>query len=267
MYTAGAKKRYIFFLILLGVLTIIVAVIPEWGIKFGNELTLLYRLFTDPRILQLLFATSIITLVLSIIGYYSYRDRILYWISYASSIFLGSLAFGSLARLVLQDYQISRLIIFLNPYIDTQDDGWNILQSLTAVGSGGFFGKGFLQGTQSHLRYLPKQSMSTDFIFSILSEEMGFIGGLLVFSLFIILLYRGLLISMTAKDKFSAYTASGIVGMLFFHVVINTGMTMGLMPITGIPLFFLSYGGSNLWTGLLSVGVLLNIHVRRYKYS
>jgi rod shape determining protein RodA len=135
---------------------------------------------------------------------------------------------------------------------------------VTAVGSGGFWGKGFLQGTQSHYRFLPQQS--TDFIFSIIAEEWGFFGGILVFTLFLIILLRGLRIAYTARDDFALYLASGILGMIGFHVVVNIGMAMGIMPITGIPLFFLSYGGSSLWTGLIAVGLLLNIHLRRYRH-
>jgi rod shape determining protein RodA len=130
------------------------------------------------------------------------------------------------------------------------------------VGSGGFAGKGTFQGTQSHYQFLPQQS--TDFIFSILAEEWGFLGGLLVFSLFLVILLRGIRIMYIARDDYAMCVGAGIVGMIFFHVVVSIGMAMGIMPITGIPLFFLSYGGSSLWTGLISIGLLLNIYLRRY---
>ena len=162
----------------------------------------------------------------------------------------------------LRDYQIMRFIVFLSPRVDPQGAGWNLIQSVTAVGSGGFFGKGFLHGTQSHYQFLPQQS--TDFIFSILAEEWGFFGGFLVFALFLIILLRGIRIMYIARDDFALCIGAGVVGMIFFHVVVNIGMAMGIMPITGIPLFFLSYGGSSLWTGLLGIGLLLNIYFRRY---
>ena len=167
-------------------------------------------------------------------------------------------------RNFLKDYQITRLIVFMNPGIDPQGAGWNVIQSMTAVGSGGLFGKGWLMGTQSHYRFLPQQS--TDFIFSIIAEEWGFAGSLLVLALFSVLLARGYLILLSARDRYAALVSAGVVAMIGFHVFINIGMAMGIMPITGIPLFFLSYGGSSLWTALIGVGLLLNIHIRRYRY-
>ena len=112
-------------------------------------------------------------------------------------------------------------------------------------------------GTQSHYQYLPQQS--TDFIFSIISEEWGFFGGGLVIILFMIILLRAISVISNSTDKYSIFVGSGIIAMIFFHVVINIGMAMGIMPITGIPLFFLSYGGSSLWTALIGIGILLNI--------
>lgn len=157
-----------------------------------------------------------------------------------------------------------RLIVFIKPEVDPQGSGWNIIQSLTAVGSGGFSGKGFLQGTQSHYQFLPQQS--TDFIFSIIAEEWGFIGSFAVLLLFTILFVRGLIIVMHAGDEFGVFMGTGVLFMLFFHLVINIGMAIGIMPITGIPLFFLSYGGSSLWTATIGLAIIQNIHLRRYKY-
>jgi rod shape determining protein RodA len=154
-----------------------------------------------------------------------------------------------------------RLVVFLDPQIDPRGAGWHIIQSVTAVGSGGLLGKGFLRGTQSHYRYLPEQS--TDFIFSILAEEMGFLGSLLVFGLFTLIILRALYIAYTSKDRFGTYVSVGVAAMVSFHVIQNIGMAIGVMPITGIPLFFLSYGGSSLWTALMSIGLLLSIHYRR----
>lgn len=165
---------------------------------------------------------------------------------------------------VLKDYQIMRLIVFLDPEIDPRGTGWHIIQSITAVGSGGLYGKGFLQGTQSQYRFLPMQS--TDFIFSIIAEEWGFIGSFLILLLFTVVLLRGIYIIWTAKDRYGKIVGAGIVGMLFFHMVVNIGMTMGIMPITGIPLPFVSYGGSSILNSLISIGILLNIHQRRYHF-
>ena len=122
-------------------------------------------------------------------------------------------------------------------------------------------GRGYLLGTQSHYRYLPEQS--TDFIFSILSEEWGFLGGLLVFALYAIIFLRIFLIIKKTNDLFGKLIASGVVGMLFFHFIVNIGMVMGFMPITGIPLLFLSYGGSSLWTAMIAVGLVIGISLRQ----
>ena len=129
------------------------------------------------------------------------------------------------------------------------------------MGSGGLRGKGFLEGTQSHYRYLPEQS--TDFIFSIIAEEIGFLGCVLIFALFAIIIIRSLSIAYASRDLFGMLIAVGVGAMMSFHVIQNIGMAIGMMPITGIPLFFLSYGGSSLWTALMSVGLLLSIHYRR----
>ncbi len=154
-----------------------------------------------------------------------------------------------------------RLIVFLDPSVDPLGSGWNIIQSITAIGSGGFSGLGFLQGTQSHYRFLPQQS--TDFIFSILSEEWGFVGGLTVFSLYLVIMIRGIIIIRKTENRFGTLIATGIVSMFLFHFTVNVGMVMGIMPITGIPLLFLSYGGSSLWTALSATGLLMSINMRR----
>jgi rod shape determining protein RodA len=157
-----------------------------------------------------------------------------------------------------------RLIVFLDPNVDPRGAGWNIIQSITAIGSGGISGKGFLQGTQSHYRFLPQQS--TDFIFSIFSEEWGFLGGLLVFALFLLICLRLVRIMRTTSDAFGSYICAGISGMYIFHFIINVGMTMGIMPITGIPLLFMSYGGSAILSAMTGIGLALSIYVRRYRH-
>jgi rod shape determining protein RodA len=136
---------------------------------------------------------------------------------------------------------------------------------MTAIGAGGFTGQGYLQGTQSHYRFLPEQS--TDFIFSIFSEEAGFAGGLVVFALFLIICLRILRIIKTTGDPFAAYICAGLVGVYSFHFLVNVGMAMGIMPITGIPLLFMSYGGSSLLSAMLGIGLALSIHVRRYTHQ
>jgi len=261
-FIAGAKLRHIFYLLCAGLLTLILAVAPlyeQWII--GREATLLSTI-TDFQVARYFVGALLLITLLSAWGFWGFKRRYFYWILYSSSLLAVSAAGALLVDRVLREYQIMRFIVFLNPRIDPQGAGWNLIQSVTAVGSGGFAGKGFLQGTQSHYQFLPQQS--TDFFFSILAEEWGFLGGVLVFALFLTILLRGIRILYIARDEFASCVAAGIVAMFFFHFVVNVGMAMGIMPITGIPLFFLSYGGSSLWTGLICVGLLLNIYFRRY---
>ncbi len=165
--------------------------------------------------------------------------------------------------LPIKEYQIDRLTSFIDPEKDPRGSSWNLRQALIAVGSGQFFGKGLFQGAQGRLGYLPENH--TDFIFAILCEELGFIGGLGVLFLFFTLIWRGIKIAAQAKDKIGYITASGIIAMILFHVLENIGMNIGLMPITGIPLPFISSGGSAMIANLVAVGILINIWARRQK--
>jgi rod shape determining protein RodA len=263
-FIAGCRPRYILFMMLTGFSTIFFTILPLFEKYIVKRSVAVFSIFTEPSLVKYTILTIAIVLILSLCGYLFFKKRYYYWIVYSSLIVSLGLIAGSLANTVLKEYQIMRLIVFLNPEIDPKGSGWNIIQSITAIGSGGFFGKGFLQGTQSHYRYLPQQS--TDFIFSIISEEWGFIGGLIVFGLYFAITYRGVKIASTVKDPFAVYIASGIVGMFLFHFLLNIGMVMGIMPIAGIPLFFVSYGGSALWTALISVGFLISMYSRRFRY-
>ncbi|NTW05022.1 MAG: rod shape-determining protein RodA, partial [Peptococcaceae bacterium] len=166
-------------------------------------------------------------------------------------------------KVALKEYQMTRLTIFMNPESDLLGAGYHVWQSRIAIGSGGITGKGLLKGTQSHYTFLPIRH--TDFIFSVVGEEFGFVGGALVISLYFLLLYRGVKIIMVAKDVYGTLLATGIVSMFTFHIFLNIGMTSGIMPVTGIPLPLFSYGGSNIITNLASIGLLLNVYVRRKK--
>jgi rod shape determining protein RodA len=157
----------------------------------------------------------------------------------------------------LHDYQQKRLVTFFNPGSDPQGAGYNILQAKIAVGSGGFFGKGFLTGTQGQLGFVP--SRVTDFIFAIFSEEWGFIGALVLLALFTVVLLRVMRASHLARDGFGTLMAFGIGTMIFFQVVVNVGMNLGVMPVVGIPLPFISYGGSSMLTNLAAIGIVQSI--------
>ena len=164
---------------------------------------------------------------------------------------------------LLKEYQVRRLLIFLNPYSDRTGSGWNVIQSMIAIGSGGFFGKGLFSGSQTQLNFLPARH--TDFIFSVIAEELGFLGAISLLSLYGIFLWRCVRLVALAKDRFGALLVTGLASMILFHVLINVGMTLGVMPVTGLPLPFVSAGGTSLMTNLVAVGIALNVHMRRHK--
>lgn len=173
---------------------------------------------------------------------------------------IGGAGIGALSKL-LKPYQIKRLLVFLDPYSDPRGGGWNIIQSLIAVGSGGLTGKGYLSGTQTQLKFVPEHS--TDFIFTAVGEEMGFLGALLLLALYLVVIFRGLRIAREAGDPLGRLIAIGITTMFLFHVFVNIGMTIAIMPITGIPLPFMSFGGSSLITGMIGIALLVSIDMRK----
>jgi len=165
----------------------------------------------------------------------------------------------------LHEYQQHRILTFLGLEIDPQGLSYQVIQSKVAIGSGGFWGKGLLQGTQTQLRFLPEQH--TDFVFSVIGEELGFIGSLVVMILFLIILLRGIYIAAKVRNKFSSLMVIGATATLGFHIVVNIGMTVGMMPVTGLPLPFLSYGGSFFIVSMILIGFIINASIRRYKYQ
>lgn len=164
----------------------------------------------------------------------------------------------------LREYQKNRVLTFVSPQNDPRGTGYNSIQSKIAVGSGKFFGKGFRQGTQSQLEFLPERH--TDFIFSVLSEEHGFVGSLITLILFFILFHSCIRIAMHARDKFGALLVVGVLSYVFWHMFVNIGMVMGLLPIVGVPLPLLSYGGSSMLTTMAGLGLVSSVAYRRYLF-
>jgi rod shape determining protein RodA len=178
-----------------------------------------------------------------------------------------NLAFGMITPLVwnrLHDYQKDRIIVFLDPGRDPQGAGYQIIQSKVAIGSGGLVGKGYLEGSQTKLAFLPHQH--TDFVFSVLGEEFGLLGGLVLLGLFTFLIVKGILIARKARNTFSSNVALGLTAMIVFQMVVNVGMTLGVMPVTGLPLPFVSYGGSSMLLSWVALGILLAINSRWFEY-
>lgn len=189
------------------------------------------------------------------------------WMSGASLKWLATLAAGVIAAVpiawtyVLQDYQKQRLTSFLNPSPDISGAGYQLYQSQIAVGSGGLFGRGLTNGTQAQGDFLPVQT--TDFVFSVLAEELGFIGAMVLFGLFVLLLWRILVAAWRSRDPFGSLFAAGLASMILFQLVVNVGMVMGIMPITGIPLPFVTHGGASLVSMAIGLGILQSINIRQ----
>ncbi|MFH1116219.1 MAG: rod shape-determining protein RodA [Pseudomonadota bacterium] len=185
-------------------------------------------------------------------------------------LWLGALTAGAIPLFwlagdhLLLGYQKRRLLTFINPEYDPLGSGYHIIQSQIAIGSGGFLGKGYLQGTQNQLMFLPAKH--TDFVFSILGEEWGFVGCATVLVLFSLLFLRGMAVVGKSRDSFGALTAFGCTIIIFWHMAINIGMVMGLVPVVGVPLSFLSYGGSSLLSSFMIIAILVNVSMRRYTF-
>ena len=176
-------------------------------------------------------------------------------------LFLGGIALVPIIWQFLLEYQKKRILTFLSPENDPLGAGYHLMQSKIALGSGGLYGKGFIQGSQSHLNFLPE--IQTDFIFTMLAEEFGLLGGLVVLLLFFLISCYGLILSFFMASKFARFLTIGMITTLFFYVFINIGMVMGLLPIVGVPLPFISYGGSALLTSMTAIGLIISCHVHR----
>jgi len=179
---------------------------------------------------------------------------------------LGIISLPLIYYFLLSEYQQHRILVFFNPEMDRLGSGYNVIQSKIAVGSGQFFGKGFLNGTQNQLGFLPTKH--TDFIFSVISEEFGFIGAAIVIILLFIIIARCLKTAANSISPFGKYLCIGVSAMLIFHTIENIGMCIGLMPVTGIPLPFFSYGGSSLITNCIAIGLVMSVsyHCIKRKY-
>lgn len=242
----------------LGSALVFVAILFAMLFWAGTRLSLLLLLASPAIGLVLAFSTvawgAWIVLLLGLL---------LWWRPYVwegLAVMMANVAMGVVALPFWQSlapYQQNRLLAFLNPEVDPRATGWHVIQSKVAIGSGGFLGKGFTEGTQKRLAFLPAQH--TDFIFSVVGEELGFVGVLAALALFVALLLILFRIARRATDPFSSLCVFGIAGMFFTHIVENIGMTVNLLPITGIPLPFFSYGGSFLLACTLAVGISLRV--------
>jgi rod shape determining protein RodA len=226
-----------------------------WG---GTPAGVLFMLLSPLLGLFLAFQSWLFSAYMIGLVIFLYLYRVYLW--EGTLVAVANLAAGTVAVPLwdsLEPYQKARLQVFLDPMVDPRGAGWNVIQSRVAIGSGGLFGKGFTEGTQKRLAFLPEQH--TDFIFSVIGEETGFLGTTLVLLAFGLILWRLVKIAERVADPFAGIVVFGIFGAWFAHIVVNVGMTVGVMPVTGIPLPFLSYGGSFLLASFLALGLVQRI--------
>ncbi len=186
-------------------------------------------------------------------------------IRYLAFLVLLGILMMPLGWFVLDDYQKDRILVFFDASRDPMGAGWNKIQSEIAVGSGGLWGKGYLRGTQNVLGFLPRTVAPTDFIYSVIAEEMGFVGSLGLLLLYAMVLAAGIRSALSARDKLGRMLAVGITSLLFCHVFVNIAMTIGLLPITGLPLPLISYGGSFMVSTMVGLGIMQSVYVRRHE--
>ncbi|MFQ5739610.1 MAG: rod shape-determining protein RodA [Acidobacteriota bacterium] len=229
-----------------------------------KHLLILGAMTLGPAILVILqgdsgTALSFLPILLGVIFVAGLKQRFLI------GVLVGVLCLAPIGWFALRDYQKQRIMVVLDPALDPDGVGYQTRQSLIAIGSGGLTGKGLGQGLQSQLGFVPE--IHTDFIFSLLAEEQGFIGGALTLVLYLLLLLRLQRIGETARGRLGILVVAGFTSLICFHVFVNVGMTLGIMPAIGIPLPFLSYGGSSTLSSFIGLGLALSVHSRRFVYS
>ncbi|MBP5359371.1 MAG: rod shape-determining protein RodA [Treponema sp.] len=268
-YIAHVPLRYLLPVLFCGILTIVFIMVPLWQQYILQKPIYIVSVLRDKTIMIAISITLLLIIILSLLGYRYTKKKYFYWIIYVCSILLISYALAYMGLHVLtkegHKYQRNRLLVYLKSDYDVQVAGYNVTGAKIAIGSGGMFGQGFKMGNQSHLKFVPEQS--TDFIFSIISEEIGFIGGLIVFSCFLLIFLRIVIAARTTSNLFGSYICSGVLGMLFFHFLVNIGMDIGLMPVMGIPLPFVSYGGSAYITNCIAMGLVMSVASRKLDFG
>ncbi len=215
--------------------------------------------------LSAIIGTTTFLIVLTLTGaalYFFREDRFISAVMFGVNAMIG--IFVQVAYEKMPMYQHKRIATFLDPNNDPLGAGYNVIQAKVAIGSGGFFGKGYLQGTQTQLNFIPKQW--TDFIFCVPGEEFGFLGAAIVLALFAVILIHGVRVGYIVKNRFGSVVAIGICSLFAVHVFVNIGMSVGLMPVIGIPLPFLSYGGSSLCSYMIMMGLMMNVYANRKEY-
>jgi len=263
LFVGGADVSHLLSIIAIAVIALVVPMVltyREWVGREGSNFIL--EFFKDTNLLFIVSGILLVITLTAFILHFFFVKKYYRKIYIPGAVLSFGLFFSVVIQHFLKDYQKKRILVFLNPDLDPHGSGYNIIQSKIAVGSGGFFGKGLLNGSQAQLGFLPEKT--SDFIFSVVAEEWGFVGSLIIIGLLSVIVFRGIQIAIESKDKFGSLLASGISAIFFYHIFINIGMAVGIMPVTGLPLCFISYGGSNLIMSMIAIGILINIRMRKF---
>ena len=262
LFVGGVPIRYIVALMSIGIIGLSIPMFLEYK-RMSDDINNVLFNFLSQRIYigYLAGILLFIAVLLLTINFYM-SNKYIELLSFMFFVLFLSLCAALVFDIGLKTYQKERLLVFMNPQLTRLSSGYNIIQSLIAVGSGGLFGEGFLNGSQSQLNFIPQQV--NDFIFSNICEEWGFIGSALVVIAYAVIFVRGITVAYFAKDRLGALIVAGIIAMFLCHVIINIGMVVGIMPITGLTLPFVSSGGSSILTFSMSIGLIFNVEARRY---
>ena len=262
LFVGGVPLRYIISLLSIGVIGLSIPMFLEYK-RMSDDINNILFNFLSQRLYIGYIAGGFlfISILLLTINFYM-NNKYVELLSFSFFVLFLSMSAALTFDIGLKTYQKERLLVFMNPELTRLSSGYNIIQSLIAVGSGGLFGEGFLNGSQSQLNFIPQQV--NDFIFSNICEEWGFIGSALVVLAYATIFVRGITVAYFAKDRLGALIISGVIAMFLCHVLINIGMVVGMMPITGLTLPFVSSGGSSILTFSISIGLIFNVEARRY---
>jgi len=272
LYIAGAEPFYLLCIAIFCGLSVGIPLLIEYlklqpFVMEAGSVTGYYLNALQNNLFYILYAAIAVVALLFTVWWFLWKLRtrisIIYPILLGCAILFGCVASMSVEK-SLKDYQRKRMVVFLYPETDSRGSGYNVIQSKIAMGSGKFSGKGFLRGTQTQLGFLPEQH--TDFIFSVIGEEGGWVVSQLTILFYFIFVWRALVIARDARDRYGSLVATGIAAMFTFYAVINISMVMGMMPVAGVPLLLLSYGGSSMISSLCAIGILSSIHIRRHTY-
>jgi len=272
LFVSGVEPFYLFCMVIFGSVAVglpLLGTFLNMQLQFSQRRIFLIDFMTSLQTCWMgVYVIGVILFLIVIIWYFLCKLKIkiapIYPIILSASILFGCLSSLAIEK-SLKDYQRKRFVVFLNPRFDPRGSGYNVIQSKITIGSGKFIGKGFKKGTQTQLGFLPEQH--TDFIFSVVAEEGGWVWAQITLFFYFFFVWRAFVIAKNARDRYGSLVAMGLATMFMFYIVINIGMVMGMMPATGVPLLFLSYGGSSIFSSLCAVGILCSISMRKYTHT